>query len=232
MKQLLFTAVIATIAFAACNSDTKNDTNSDTSTSASSETEVSTKKLSYRVVNTFPHDTSSYTQGLEYHDGIFYESDGGYADLGGSSLRKVDPKTGKVLKKIDIDNTIFAEGIAVYDDKIVMLTWQNNYGLVFDKGNLKKKAQFPYQESKEGWGLCYDGKRLIKSDGSNRLYFLDPKTFKEQGFIQVFDEYGNVNELNELEFINGKVYANVYQTDRIVVIDPATGKVEAELDMS
>ncbi|TZF85912.1 glutaminyl-peptide cyclotransferase (plasmid) [Pedobacter sp. BS3] len=192
------------------------------------------EQYTYQVVNTFPHDTSSYTQGLEYHDGIFYESAGGVPDdgIGISSLRKVQPETGKVLKKIDMPETIFAEGITVVGNRIVQLTWQNGYGIFYNKNTLEKLSEFPYQSSREGWGLCFDGKQIYKSDGSNRIYILDKDSCKEIGNIEVFDNKGEVTQLNELEYIDGKIYANVYQTDKIVIINPQTGEVEAEINLT
>ncbi|WP_256011149.1 glutaminyl-peptide cyclotransferase [Desertivirga xinjiangensis] len=186
------------------------------------------REYSYSVINTFPHDTSSYTQGLEYHDGIFYESDG---LTGESSMRKV-AVDGNVLKQLDMPAEIFAEGLTVVDDKVIQLTYQNKYGIVYDKATFNKIKEFPYQESREGWGLCFDGKNIIKSDGTNRLYFLNKDTYIEQGYIEVYDSEGAVDSINELEYIDGKIYANIYQTDNIVIIDPATGAVEAELDLS
>jgi glutaminyl-peptide cyclotransferase len=185
-------------------------------------------KYAYSVINTYAHDTSSYTQGLEFHDGIFYESDG----LNGeSSLRKVDI-SGRVLKQLDNPADIFAEGLTIAGDKLIQLTWQNGFGIVYDKGSFNKIKEFPYQESREGWGLCFDGKRILKSDGTSRIYFLNKDTYTEQGYIEVFDNKGSVDQLNELEFIDGKIYANIYQSDRVVIIDPETGIVEGEIDFA
>lgn len=183
---------------------------------------------SFSVVNSFPHDTKAYTQGLEYHDGFIYESTGEY---GKSSIRKVELTSGKVVQKLDLPASLFGEGLTMVEDKLIQLTWQENIGIVYDKNTFKKIKEFPYQESKEGWGLCFDGERLIKSDGTNRLYFLDKNSYKETGFIEVYNDKGPVDLLNELEFIDGKVYANVYQTDVIVIINPTTGAVEAELNL-
>lgn len=187
------------------------------------------EQFTYKVLATFAHDTSSYTQGLEFHDGIFYESDGEY---GSSSLRKVDPKTGKVLKKQDLANEVFAEGLSILGDKLVQLTWQENVGLVYNKNSLVLQGQFPYQNSREGWGLCNDGERFYKSDGTNQIYFLNKDTYQEEGFIEVYNNQGPVDQLNELEFIDGKIYANVYQSDKMMIIDPKTGAVTGEIDLS
>jgi len=184
---------------------------------------------SYSVQNVFPHDTSSYTQGLEYHDGKFLESTG---LEGSSTLRWVSLQTGNPLQKINIDPKFFGEGSTLVDGKIIMLTWHNNLGLVFNAKTLQQEASFPYQDSREGWGLCYDGSRLIKSDGSNKLYFLNKDSYREEGAIEVYDNDGPVNSLNELEYIDGKVYANVYMKDYLVVIDPKTGIVEKKIDLS
>jgi glutamine cyclotransferase len=187
-------------------------------------------KYSYSVVNTFRHDTSSYTQGLEYHDGVLYESDGEY---GQSSLRKVDYRSGNVLKKIDIPSQIFAEGITLVGNKIIMLTWQSKVGFVFDKDTFTKLGEFPYTVGNgQGWGLVFNGSQLLCTDGSNVIYQLNKDTYQQEGAIEVYDSKGPVNNLNELEFIDGKIYANIYQQDRIVIIDPKTGEVEAELNLS
>jgi glutaminyl-peptide cyclotransferase len=186
------------------------------------------ENIGYELLNTFPHDTSSYTQGLEYEDGIFYESDGEY---GGSSLRKV-AVSGKVLQKIDHEDNVFAEGLTVVGDKLIQLTWENKYGLIWDKKNLKQLGQFPYQSSLQGWGLTFDGRRLYKSDGSNMLYLLNKDTFREEGFLEVYSHAGPVDQLNELEYIGGKIYANVYQSEKIMIIDPQTGAVTGQIDLS
>ncbi|MCX6167583.1 MAG: glutaminyl-peptide cyclotransferase [Sphingobacteriales bacterium] len=187
------------------------------------------EQFSYKVLATFAHDTSSYTQGLEFHDGIFYESDGEY---GSSSLRKVDPKTGKVLKKQDLANEVFAEGLSILGDKLVQLTWKENVGLIYNKNSLVLQGQFSYQNSREGWGLCNNGERFYKSDGTNQIYFLNKDTYQEEGFIEVYNNQGPVDQLNELEYVAGKIYANVYQSDKIVIVDPKTGAVTGEIDMS
>lgn len=185
--------------------------------------------FTYKVINVFPHDTSSYTQGLEYHDGKFLESTGEY---GASSLRWVALESGKALQRIDIDKQYFAEGSTLIGEKIIMLTWQENIGFVYDSKSLKQLSTFPYQNSRQGWGLTHDGQRLIKSDGTNRIWFLNATDYKEEGYIDVYDNVGEVDNLNELEYINGKIYANLYTTDKIAVIDPKTGAIEQYLDMT
>ncbi|HEY0898680.1 MAG TPA: glutaminyl-peptide cyclotransferase [Sphingobacteriaceae bacterium] len=189
---------------------------------------VAPVNIGYVVVNTFPHDTSSYTQGLEFQDGIFYESDG---ENGGSSLRKVEV-SGKVLQKVDLSNEIFAEGLTLMGNKLIQLTWQNKFGMIWDKNSLKQLGQFPYQSSMEGWGLTNDSKRLYKSDGSNMLYFLNKDTFREEGYLEVYSNEGPVDQLNELEYIDGKIYSNIYLSDKIMIIDPQTGAVTGTIDLS
>lgn len=186
-------------------------------------------EFTYKVLNVFPHDTSSYTQGLQYHNGRFLESTGEY---GASTLRWVDLQSGKALEKINIDKQYFAEGSTLIGDKIIMLTWQENIGFVYDAKSLKQLSTFPYQNSRQGWGLTHDGQRLIKSDGTNRIWFLNATDYKEDSYIDVYDNVGEVDNLNELEYIDGKIYANLYTTDKIAVIDPKTGSVEQYIDMT
>ena len=187
------------------------------------------EQLRYKVVNIFPHDTSSYTQGLEYHDGRLLESTG---LAGQSTLRWVSLQTGKSIQQVSIDKQYFGEGVTLVGDRIAMLTWKGNIGFVYDAKTLAQTGSFPYQSSREGWGLCYNGTQLIKSDGTNRLYFLNKDTFNEESFIDVYDNKGPVDSINELEYIDGKIYANIYMTDVIVVIDPKSGIVEKSIDLS
>ncbi|RYF23030.1 MAG: glutaminyl-peptide cyclotransferase [Flavobacteriales bacterium] len=185
-------------------------------------------KLKYTLVNTFPHDTSSYTQGLSFVDGKLLESTG---RKGQSQLKYVDVKTGKAIKAASLKPEYFGEGSVKVGNKIIVLTWQENVGLVYDATTLEEISTFPYQASREGWGLTYDGKQLLRSDGSNKIWFMNAETFKEEGFIEVYDNKGPVERLNELEFIGGKLYANVYGTDKIVIINTKTGIVEAEAEL-
>lgn len=186
-------------------------------------------KLKYTLVNTFPHDTSSYTQGLSFVDGKLLESTG---RKGLSQLKYVDVSTGKAIKTVPLKPEYFGEGSVKVGSQIIVLTWQENVGLVYDATTLEEKATFPYQASREGWGLTYDGKQLLRSDGSNKIWFMNATTFKEESFIEVYDHKGAVEQLNELEYIDGKLYANVYGANKIVIIDPKTGIVEAEVDLS
>lgn len=190
------------------------------------------KQYAYEVVNIFPHDTMAFTQGLQYVDGVLFESTGGPSIPGiNTSLRKVDLISGKVLQIEEPKEGFFGEGITVVGDKIVFLSWEKGEGYFYDKKTFRRTGTFKYGNSKEGWGVTYDGDNLIKSDGTNMLYFLDLDTGKELRTIQVYDENGAVDQLNELEYIDGKVYANVYQKEIIVIINPETGAVEGRINL-
>jgi glutamine cyclotransferase len=180
----------------------------------------------YRVINVYPHDPAAYTQGLLYRDGFLYESTG---LRGSSSLRKVRLQTGEVLQQRRIDQAHFAEGLADWKDHLVQLTWQSNVAFVYDRASFAPRRTFSY--SGEGWGLTSDDRRLILSDGTDQLRFLDPETFRETGRVTVSDGKRSVRDLNELEFIRGEVYANVWHTDRIARISPQTGQVIRWIDL-
>jgi len=181
----------------------------------------------YEIINTYPHDTNAYTQGLEYYNGFLYETTGHYGE---STLRKVEINTGKVLQKINLDKEYFGEGMTILNNKIYWLTWKAKKGFVYDLETFKLEKEFAYQKSSEGWGLTNNGKDLIKSDGTNKIYFLDAETLKEKKSIQVYTVDRGIDELNELELINGKLYANKWQKNTLVVIDIETGVVEGLVD--
>ena len=182
---------------------------------------------SYKIKNSWPHDRHAYTQGLIFLDGVLYESTGQY---GSSSLRKVELKTGKVLKQISIPNTYFAEGMTVFQNKVFQLTWQEQKGFIYDPATFEKRGEFTY--TGEGWGLTHDSESLIMSDGTSRIRFLDPTTLQTTRTINVTDRGAPVDQLNELEYIAGEIYANIWQTDRIARIDPKTGKILGWIDLS
>lgn len=182
--------------------------------------------INYSIVQSYPHDTSAFTQGLELFKGVLLESTG---LLGKSSLRKVDLRTGKVLKKLDMDKAIFAEGLTSLHDTIYQLSWQNHLVFMYDANNLKPIGQLNW--SGEGWGLTNDGNSLIISDGSDKLYFVEPGTLKLKNILSVVDQYGPLNNLNELEMVEGYIFANRWQYDYILKIDPANGHVVGTLNM-
>ncbi len=182
---------------------------------------------SYKIINTYPHSTTSYVEGLEFHDGVFYESAG---DYGNSSLRKVS-LDGKVLQQKDIDKQYFAEGMTVIGDKIIQLTYREKVGFEYDKATFKLLKTFPYNHAAEGWGLTFDGETIYNTDGSNTIYKLDKNTYLPKGTIEVYDDKGPVTQLNELEWVNGKLYANIYTSELIAIINPQTGAVEAYINM-
>jgi len=186
-----------------------------------------TQRMTYEVVNTYPHDPAAFTQGLVYHDGYLYESTGLY---GQSSLRKVALETGVVLQQADLPPNYFGEGLALWEDTLLQITWLEETGFIYDLEDFSLLGQFTYPT--EGWGLTHDGERLIMSDGSHRLYFLDPGTFEITGQVEVTDQGEPVERINELEHIQGEVYANIWLTDEIVRIDPGTGEVLGWIDLA
>ena len=181
----------------------------------------------YQVVNIWPHDPRAFTQGLVFLDGKLIESTG---QEGFSSLRSVELQTGKVLKKVDIPEPFFAEGAALLNNKIYQLTWQHQRGFIYDAQSLEKIGDFSY--GGEGWGLATDGRSLLLSDGSNRIRFIEPDSFRVTKTIAVTDGKTPINELNELEYVNGEIYANIWHDDRIAVIDPENGRVKAWIDLT
>jgi glutaminyl-peptide cyclotransferase len=184
-------------------------------------------KYSIKVNNTFPHSTSFFTQGFQFYNGFLYEGTG---ERDKSGIFKTDIKSGKILHKFKMDDKYWGEGITIFNDKIYQLTYTLQTGFVYDLNTFETVDSWRYKE-KEGWGLTNDGKYLIMSDGSETLRFLDPKTFKEVKKIQVYNNRGPVLELNELEYIKGEIWANVWRTLTIVRIDPSSGKIIGEIDL-
>ncbi|MCB9630865.1 MAG: glutaminyl-peptide cyclotransferase [Sandaracinus sp.] len=183
--------------------------------------------LRVRVVERRPHDPDAFTQGLLWHDGELYESTG---LEGESSLRRVDLTSGEVRQRVEVPEELFAEGLALVGDRLFQITWQNHKAFVYDRNTFEKVREHDYEG--EGWGLCYDGTHLVMSDGSDRLFFRDPETFEVRRTVHVTKVGRPLRYLNELECVNGKVWANVWQRDEIVRIDPQSGVVEATVDAS
>ena len=181
----------------------------------------------YEVVNSYPHDKDAFTQGLLFRDGVLFESTG---LKGRSTLRKVRLETGEVLQRLAVDNRYFAEGLTDWGSRLVQLTWETNIGFVYDLVSFKQLQTFTY--AGEGWGLAHDDRRLIMSDGTPTLRFLDPQTLAVTGRLPVKDGELPVEDLNELEFVEGEIYANVWTTDRIAIIAPATGQVAAWINLT
>ena len=180
----------------------------------------------YKVVNTYPHDRSAFTQGLVFKDGVLYEGTGLH---GYSTLRRVKLETGEILQICELSPQFFGEGVTVYENKIIQLTWQSHIGFVYDKYSFKLLQEFNYPD--EGWGITHDGEHLIMSDGTETLHFLDPETFEEISQIEVSANNIPVTRINELEYIQGEIYANIWQTERIARIDPLTGQVIGWIDL-
>lgn len=184
-------------------------------------------RYTYEVIAALPHDAGAFTQGLVFRDGHFLESTG----LNGrSSLRAVEPATGRVVRQIAVPAQYFAEGLAVVGDQAFQLTWTSRKGFVYDADTFRLQKEFAYEG--EGWGLATDGRSLLLSDGTSRIRFLDPTTFAVTRTIEVNADGKPVSHLNELELVNGEIFANVWQTDEVVRIDPATGRVRGVIDFS
>lgn len=189
----------------------------------------SPKLYSYKIIAEYPHDKKAFTQGLEFFGDTLYESTG---RKGQSSLRKVNYKTGEVFIKKEVPAEYFAEGITLLNNKIYQLTWLAKEGFIYDLNTMTKTETFAYNKSKEGWGLCNDGKHIYKSDGTEKIWILDPETLAEQHYIEITTNKGVKSKFNELEWIEGKIYANTWQKDGIAIINPKNGALEAVIDLS
>ena len=189
------------------------------------------KVFTYKLVNTYPHDMNAYTQGLEFVGDTLYESTGQY---GASSLRKVDYKSGTIIQNLPLDNAYFGEGLTYINGKIIQLTWKKKLGFVYNSSDLTLEKSFKYTKSPEGWGLCTDGEWLYKTDGSQKLWRLDPNTFEEVDSKDIVTHNTYLSKVNELEYVNGLIYGNTYQfnKDVVVIINPNTGVVEGVVDFS
>ncbi len=181
----------------------------------------------YKIVNTYPHDTGAFTEGLIYSDGYLYESTG----LNGqSSIRRVDLTTGDVLQEHSLPLQYFGEGMTIIDNRVIQLTWQSNIGFIYDKNTLAVLSNFTYPT--EGWGLTFNGTQLIMSDGTSKLYFLNATTFQRTGQVYVYDGDSPIVNINELEYVNGDVYANIWQLNKIAIINPENGQVKGWIDLA
>ncbi|HWK04256.1 MAG TPA: glutaminyl-peptide cyclotransferase [Puia sp.] len=230
IKKIPFIILLAF--FASCNNASHPDT---PATEAEKTTDNTPPLINYSVVQALPHDTSSFTEGLLVHDGQIYESTG--TEPGMPISRKslfgvVDPKTGKISAKAELDrNKYFGEGIAFLKDKVYQLTWTTKTGFIYDAKTFKKTGEFNIPV-KEGWGMTTDGTNLIMSDGTSNISYVDPATFRLVKIVGVTDNNGPVSNINELELINGFLYANQWQTNYILKIDPSSGKVVGRLDLT
>ncbi len=230
MKKI-FLPVLTCITFLACNTPS-----ADTPHSPIPETTVSNEPLAitFSILNALPHDKDSYTEGLLVHDGKLFESSGAPKEYSNtrSVVGIVNPSTGKLEVKAELDrNTYFGEGITILHNKLYQLTWTNKKGFIYNLNTFRKTGEFSFP-SKEGWGMTTDGKNLIMSDGSSNLTWIDPENFKTVRILGVTDNNGAVGNINELEFVNGNILANIYQTPYIIRIDPNSGKVLGKADFS
>lgn len=190
---------------------------------------ITPKLLKYTVVNTYNHDVNAFTEGFEFFRDTLIESTG---QNGKSYFAKIDSKTGIAYKKVDLDQQYFGEGITVINNKIYQLTWQNLTGFIYDANTLKKIKEFKFDKQVEGWGMTNDGKNIYHSDGTEKIWTMDPETQKLVDFVNVYTNDSKIKAINELEWINGKIYGNIWQKDAIAVVNPQTGAVEAVLDLT
>ncbi len=191
----------------------------------------SPKLYSYKIINSYPHDETSYTQGLEFNKNILFESTG---LRGKSKIRASNYKTGEVIKEIKLDDNYFGEGLTILNNKIYQLTWQEDIGFIYDINLTNVLSSFTYDKSIEGWGLCNDGKVLYKSDGTNKIWLLDGENLNEIDYIEVMTNKKSISKINELEWYNNKIYANTYQFEKevVLIINPKSGHVEGVIDFS
>jgi glutamine cyclotransferase len=187
------------------------------------------KLYSYKILETYPHDIKAYTQGLEFINDTLYESTGQY---GYSSLRKTNYKTGEVYKQIDLEKKCFGEGLTILNKKIYQLTWRENIGYIYDLATFKQTGTFVYGASREGWGLCNNGSTIFKSDGTEKIWTLNSKTLTEEKFVEIYTNRSKIKSVNELEWVNGKIYANIYEKGSIAIINPDNGAVEGVINLT
>lgn len=214
-----------------------NQESKDVSSHISLLSSIAPQLVNYTIVNTIPHDKKAYTQGLEFHNGILFESTGngegvGTHSKGVSSVRQINPKTGEVIKIKELPMEIFGEGCTILNNKLYQLTYKNNEAYVYNPDTFEKIATIPYFKKTEGWGLCNDGQYLYMTDGSEKIYKLNPDTFEKLDEIVVANQKATFPNINELEWVKGKIYANFYGYNGVAIIDPTTGAVEGVIDLS
>lgn len=190
---------------------------------------VSPKLYSYKILETYPHDINAYTQGLEFRNDTLYESTGQY---GKSSLRKTNFKTGEVYEQIDLDKKYFGEGLTIHNNKIYQLTWREGIGYIYDLATFKQTGTFVYGSSNEGWGLCNDGNKIFKSDGTEKIWTLNSNTLTEESYVEIYTNKSKINSVNELEWVDGKIFANIYEKGSIAIINPTDGAVEGVINLT
>lgn len=222
MKKIAGTLLLLTVLISSCK-----ENNSENNEPVINQAIQVPATINYSIVKVLPHDTSSYTQGLFWHNNKLYEGTGWYGE---GKILTTDLASGKSEKKVTIGNNYFGEGIALLNNKIYQLTWQEHKVFVYDAASFKKEKEFDW--TYEGWGITTDGKQLIVSTGGSNLYYVNPETFKVERTLGVSDNNGYVGNLNELEFVDGAIFANIYNTDFIVKIDPATGSVTGRMDFT
>ena len=183
----------------------------------------------YKVLEIYPHDSNAFTQGLEFEGDTLYESTG---RRGESTLRKTDYKTGEILQQVKLDNKYFGEGLTILNNKVYQLTWQANTGFIYDEQTLERTGSFVYNNSKEGWGLCHSGSKIYKSDGTEKIWSLNPETLAEMDYIELYTHTSRIPKVNELEWVEGKIYANVWEQSSIAIINPKNGAVEGVIDLN
>ena len=186
------------------------------------------KIYNYEILETYPHDITAYTQGLEFRGDTLYESTGQYKQ---STIRKTDLKTGKVFLNKKLDDKFFGEGLTILDNKVYQLTWLKKTGLIYDPETLTQQRTFSYGKSTQGWGLCNDGENIYKSDGTEKIWTLDKETLVEKKYIEVYTHTSKVDTINELEMVKNKIYANIYRKDAIAIINPENGAVEGVINL-
>ncbi len=190
---------------------------------------ITPKIYTYTIIKEYPHDKEAFTQGLEFYEGVLYEGTGQYGE---STLRKINVRTGQVTQQVALEKRFFGEGITIFEDKLYQLTWKEGMGLVYDPETLEKTSSFAYGKSKEGWGLCNDGKVIYKSDGTEKIWMLDSETLVESDHIEIYTNKGKIKSVNELEWVEGKIYANIWQRNGVAIINPSNGAVEGVIDFS